>query len=90
VPGAQNESDAQFEAAIRHHGLSNPHPPGTSRKGADEVAVCDPRLRVNGLRGLRVVDASIMPAVPAGNTNAPTIMIAEKAADMILEDARVA
>jgi choline dehydrogenase len=90
VPGAQIESDAEFEAAIRHHGLSNLHPVGTCRMGADEAAVCDPRLRVNGLRGLRVVDASIMPAVPAGNTNAPTIMIAEKAAEMILEDARTA
>jgi choline dehydrogenase len=90
VPGAQIESDAEFEAAIRHHGLSNLHPVGTCRMGADEAAVCDPRLRVNGLRGLRVVDASIMPAVPAGNTNAPTIMIAEKAAEMILEDARAA
>jgi choline dehydrogenase len=88
VPGAQIESDADFEAAIRRHGLSNLHPVGTCHMGADEAAVCDPRLRVNGVRGLRVADAAIMPSVPAGNTNAPSIMIGEKAADMILEDAR--
>jgi len=90
LPGAQVDSDAEFEAAIRKNGVSNLHPVGTCRMGADLEAVCDPRLRVNGVRGLRVVDASIMPTVPAGNTNAPTIMIAEKASDMILEDARAA
>ena len=88
--GRQVESDAEFEASIRRNGLSNLHPVGTCRMGADPSAVCDPRLRVNGVTGLRVVDASVMPSVPAGNTNAPTIMIAEKAAEMILEDARTA
>jgi choline dehydrogenase len=90
IPGKEVESDAEFEASIRKNAVSNLHPVGTCRMGADEAAVCDPRLRVNGIGGLRVVDASIMPSVPAGNTNAPTIMIAEKAADMILEDARAA
>jgi choline dehydrogenase len=90
LPGAQVESDAEFEAAIRRNGVSNLHPVGTCRMGADPTAVCDPRLRVNGVGGLRVVDASVMPSVPAGNTNAPTIMIAEKAAAMLLEDAKAA
>ncbi len=90
VPGAQIESDAEFEAAIRRNAISNLHPVGTCHMGIDESAVCDPRLRVNGIRGLRVVDASIMPCVPAGNTNAPSIMIGEKASDMILEDALAA
>jgi choline dehydrogenase len=90
IPGAQVNSDAEFEASIRRNGVSNLHPVGTCRMGADAEAVCDSRLRVNGIAGLRVVDASIMPSVPAGNTNAPSIMIGEKASDMILEDARAA
>jgi choline dehydrogenase len=88
LPGAAVETDQEFEAAIREHGLSNLHPVGTCHMGVDAHAVLDPRLRVNGVGRLRVVDASVMPSVPAGNTNAPTIMIAEKAAAMIREDAR--
>ena len=87
-PGPAVNTDAEFEDAIRNEGASGQHAVGTCRMGTDEHAVVDPRLRVHGVRHLRVVDASVMPSVTAGNTNAPTIMIAEKGAAMILEDAR--
>ncbi|MEW6639557.1 MAG: choline dehydrogenase [Pseudomonadota bacterium] len=82
------ESDADMAAFIRKLGYSNLHPVGTCRMGSDAAAVVTPQLKVNGIERLRVVDASVMPTVVAGNTNAPTIMIAEKASDMILADAR--
>src|SRR5215469_16454251 len=90
LPGPSVNTDEEYEASIRANSLSNLHPVGTCHMGFDVDAVCDPRLRVNGVQGLRVADASVMPCVPAGNTNAPTIMIAEKAAGMIKEDARAA
>ncbi|MEP7349453.1 MAG: choline dehydrogenase [Sphingorhabdus sp.] len=85
-PGPNAQNDAAILAHIRATGSSIYHPSCSARMGTDGLAVVDPRLRVHGLSGLRVVDGSVMPAVVAGNTNAAIIMIAEKAADMILED----
>jgi choline dehydrogenase len=88
LPGPTVNTDAEFEANIRMNANSNLHPVGTCRMGPEGDTVVDERLRVHGIDALRVVDASIMPTVPAGNTNAPSIMIGEKGADMILADAR--
>jgi choline dehydrogenase len=85
TPGAATQTDAQLAAFVRTHVATTFHPAGTCKMGVDPDAVVDPQLRVHGISGLRVADASIMPNIVSGNTNAPTIMIGEKCAQMVLE-----
>jgi choline dehydrogenase-like flavoprotein len=89
-PGAAARTDDALLKAAEEMGTTIFHPVGSAKMGADgdRMAVCDERLRVRGLDGLRVIDASIMPRITSGNTNAPSIMIGEKGAGMVLEDAR--
>ena len=86
VPGPVVETDEELLEAARNISQTIYHPTSTCKMGNDPEAVVDDRLRVHGIKGLRVADASIMPTIVSGNTNAPTIMIGEKASDMILED----
>jgi choline dehydrogenase len=85
-PGPEAHSDDELLDHIRRTGQTSYHPIGTCRMGVDKLAVVDAKLRVHGVQGLRVCDASIMPTMVASNTNAPSIMIGEKAADMVLAD----
>jgi len=87
VPGLHVGSEGELENFVRQTGVTNHHPSSSCAMGTGSNSVVDPRLRVHGVGGLRVADASVMPSVVAGNTNAPSIMIGEKAAAMILEDA---
>ena len=88
LPGPEVNSDDEMLEYIRDYGSTIFHPTSTCRMGQDDMAVVDERLRVRGLDALRVADASVMPTVVSGNTNATCVMIGEKAADMILQDAR--
>jgi len=87
VPGPAVQTDEQWVDFMRREGHCSYHPAGTCKMGSDPMAVVDAALRVHGVNRLRVVDASVMPTVTSGNTNAPTMMIAEKAADLIRADA---
>ena len=87
LPGEDKVTDSALDAHIRTHAQVTQHPVGTCSMGHGPLSVVDPQLRVHGIAGLRVVDASVMPTIPGGNTNGPTIMLAEKAADMILNRA---
>ena len=90
VPGPEVQSDDEILDYWRREGMSVYHPVGTSRMGPadDPLAVVDNELRVHGLQGLRIVDASIFPLLPSGNTHAPVVAVAERAADLILGDRR--
>ena len=87
-PGAEVRTDDELREWIRQHGETIYHPVGTCKMGVDDAAVVDLQLKVRGVQGLRVIDASVMPTLIGGNTNAPTTMIAEKGAEAILADAR--
>src|SRR5207245_2852284 len=82
-PPTRADSDEALAEHVREQAETLYHPVGTCKMGTDDLAVVDPQLRVRGVDGLRVVDASVMPVIPRGHTNASTIMIAERAADLI-------
>jgi choline dehydrogenase len=87
APGPERATDDAILQWVKQAAETTYHPVGTCKMGVDPLAVVDPQLRVHGIEGLRVADASIMPALTSGNTNAPSIMIGEKAADLVLKAA---
>ena len=87
APGEALQSDSEILDWVRNNAETTYHPVGTCKMGQDPMAVVDDRLRVHGIQGLRVADASIMPTLTSGNTNAPSIMIGEKASEMVLASA---
>ena len=90
MPGVSLQSEGELAKAAGDIGTTIFHPVGTAKMGTqdDPAAVVDARLKVRGLKGLRIADASVMPRITSGNTNSPVLMIAEKAAEMILADAQ--
>jgi choline dehydrogenase len=89
-PGASQTTDDEILDWVKSAAETTYHPVGTCKMGSDAMAVVDDQLRVHGIEALRIADASIMPALTSGNTNAPSIMIGEKAADMVLKQATAA
>jgi len=87
APGFNIQNDDELLDWVRHNAETTYHPVGTCKMGSDPMAVVDDRLRVHGIERLRIADASIMPTLTSGNTNAPSIMIGEKASRMILTEA---
>ena len=83
-PGSDKQTDEELNEYIRSKAETAYHPCGTCKMGVDDMAVVDENLKVKGIQNLRVVDASVMPEIPSANLNAPTLMIAEKASDLIL------
>ena len=83
APGRRDQDDAELLAYVRETAATSFHYSGTARMGEDDMAVVDPELRVRGIGGLRVIDASVMPTIASGNTNPPVVMIGEKGADLL-------
>ena len=88
-PGSDKQSDDELNEYIRSNAETAYHPCGTCKMGVDEMAVVDENLKVKGIQNLRIVDASVMPEIPSANLNAPTLMIAEKASDLILNNLQI-